>query len=73
MSDPVASQDSGVRADASSLLYRIDQQVRQLYPGYFALVMATGIISNAALYLGHRALSNGLFAVNLAADRKSVV
>src|SRR5688572_3844887 len=29
--------------------------------------MATGIISNAALYLGQHALSNGLLAVNLAA------
>jgi tellurite resistance protein TehA-like permease len=50
-----------------SLVGRIDQQIRQLYPGYFALVMATGIISNAALYLGHRMLSDGLLAVNLTA------
>lgn len=50
-----------------SLADRIDQQIHQLYPGYFALVMATGIISNAALHLGHRALSDFLLAVNLVA------
>ncbi len=51
----------------SPLAGRIDAAVRGLYPGYFALVMATGIISNAAHYLGHPALSGGLLAVNLAA------
>jgi len=41
--------------------------VSTLYPGYFALVMATGIISNA-LFLEHQTLlANALFAVNLAA------
>lgn len=50
-----------------SLAGRIDQQIRQLYPGYFALVMATGIISNAALYLGYRGVSDYLLVVNLAA------
>ena len=50
-----------------SLVDRVDQQIRQLYPGYFALVMATGIVSNAALYLGHRGLSHYLLVVNLAA------
>ena len=46
---------------------RIGQEIRRLYPGYFALVMATGIISNAALFLGQRGLSDLLLAVNLAA------
>jgi len=45
----------------------IDRGLRTLYPGYFALVMATGIISNAFYYLGPRALSDVLLAVNLAA------
>ena len=49
------------------ILDRIDRQMRGLYPGYFALVMATGIVSNAALYLGHRQLSDLLLAVNLVA------
>lgn len=38
-----------------------------LDPGYFALAMATGIVSNAFWLEGHRALSDVLFAVNLAA------
>jgi tellurite resistance protein TehA-like permease len=38
-----------------------------LYPGSFALVMATGIISNALFFEAPRALSDALFAVNLVA------
>jgi tellurite resistance protein TehA-like permease len=38
-----------------------------MYPGYFALVMSTGIVSNAFLYLGHDALSDALFWVTLVA------
>lgn len=41
--------------------------VAELYPGGFALVMATGIISNALRLLGRRELSDALFAVALAA------
>jgi tellurite resistance protein TehA-like permease len=71
MRDPAARQDIDPGDTAGglggTLVRRIGEQVRRLYPGYFALVMATGIISNAALYLGHRQLSGGLLAVNLAA------
>jgi tellurite resistance protein TehA-like permease len=42
-------------------------QVATLYPGCFALVMATGIVSNALLFEGHHAWSNVLFAVNVVA------
>ena len=42
----------------------LTQQVATLYPGSFALVMATGIISNALLLEDHRAISNILFAIN---------
>jgi tellurite resistance protein TehA-like permease len=38
-----------------------------MYPGYFALVMATGIVSNAFFYLGYDVLSDALFWVTLAA------
>lgn len=38
-----------------------------LYPGYFALVMATGIISNALFLEDYRGLSALLFALNLVA------
>lgn len=42
-------------------------RVRDLYPGYFALVMATGIVSNAFYMLAVRWLSDALLAVNLVA------
>lgn len=60
---------SGIPAQkpVDSLASRIDGEIRHLYPGYFALVMATGIISNAALYLGHLNLSHFLLVVNLVA------
>jgi tellurite resistance protein TehA-like permease len=41
-----------------------DQELARLYPGCFALVMATGIISNAFFFDGQRGLSDALFAVN---------
>ncbi len=41
--------------------------IRELYPGYFALVMATGILSNAFFMQGLHRLSTLLFAVNLVA------
>jgi tellurite resistance protein TehA-like permease len=37
------------------------------FPGYFALVMATGIVSLGASALGFRSLAVGLFGVNVAA------
>ena len=42
-------------------------QVAALPPGCFALVMATGIISNALSFEGYRGWANGLFAINLIA------
>ena len=39
-------------------------QIATLYPGSFALVMATGIISNGLFFEGHRQWSDALFAVN---------
>ena len=38
----------------------------ELHPAYFALVMATGIVSIAAQLLGFHTLANSLFALNLA-------
>jgi tellurite resistance protein TehA-like permease len=40
-----------------------DREIRPLYPGYFALVMATGIVSNALYSTGRHALSDLLLAV----------
>jgi tellurite resistance protein TehA-like permease len=44
-----------------------EREVATLYPGSFALVMATGIISNAFFFEDHRLLSDLLFAVNVVA------
>ena len=45
----------------------ITNQIATLYPGSFALVMATGIISNALFFEGYRGWADTLFAVNLVA------
>src|SRR5262249_50433947 len=45
----------------------IAAEIAGLYPGCFALVMATGIISNGLFLGGHRGWSDLLFAVILAA------
>lgn len=52
---------------SSRLIDRAAYAIGSLYPGYFALVMATGIISNALFLENHRPLSAALFAINLAA------
>ncbi len=44
----------------------IERGIAELPPGYFALVMATGIISNAMFFAGHRFVSDVLFAVAFA-------
>ena len=41
--------------------------IKSLFPGYFALVMATGIVSVAAETLGLPAVARGLVAINVAA------
>lgn len=45
----------------------LDAKLRRLYPGYFALVMATGIVSNGFYLVGQRTLSLGLLVFNLVA------
>jgi tellurite resistance protein TehA-like permease len=45
----------------------VGREVAILDPGCFALVMATGIVSNAFFLQGQHALADALFAVNLAA------
>ena len=52
---------------APGWLVWLDGGVRSLYPGYFALVMATGIVSNGFWFLGLRAPSDALLAVNVVA------
>lgn len=43
------------------------REIETLYPGCFALVMATGIISNVLFMEGHHGLSDALFAFNAVA------
>ena len=45
----------------------INNEIAALYPGCFALVMATGIISNALFFEDYREWADALFAVNLVA------
>jgi tellurite resistance protein TehA-like permease len=45
----------------------LDRGIRELYPGYPAMVMATGIISNALFFMGVFRLSRAFFVANLAA------
>ena len=46
---------------------RVSRAAAELFPGYFAFVMATGIISVAAHLLGMRLPALALLAVNLVA------
>ena len=64
---PGAGPPVSGRAFMSRLSTWLSTETAALYPGCFALVMATGIISNALHFEGNRALSNALFAVNLVA------
>ena len=45
----------------------LTRQIEMLYPGAFAMVMATGIISNALYLENWRGISDALFAVNAVA------
>jgi tellurite resistance protein TehA-like permease len=45
----------------------LDRTVRPLFPGYFNLVMATGIVSNGFFLLGHHRISDDLLVVAFAA------
>ncbi len=59
--------DSPSRSAQPALLAWISNEIATLYPGCFALVMATGIISNALFFEGFRGWADVLFAVNLIA------
>ncbi len=51
----------------NSLSAKILSGAENLHPAYFALVMATGIVSIAALFLEFHILARGLFWINLLA------
>jgi len=52
---------------ARAFLAILDRNLRDLYPGYPAFVMATGIISNALYFLEIFGLSQFFFVINLVA------
>ncbi|CCH76113.1 conserved membrane hypothetical protein [Nostocoides japonicum T1-X7] len=54
------------RAPASGLAARADEAVRTLTPGYFAAVMATGIVSVATQLKGWASLSAALLVIAIA-------
>jgi hypothetical protein len=55
------------RVHLQKLVAWAGREIAQLYPGSFAFVMATGIISNAFYFEGYRPNSNAMLAVNLVA------
>lgn len=57
-------QESSV---AERLLRSVANGIRDMYPGYFAMVMGTGIVSNAFFLVGLRGISDFLLWVNLIA------
>jgi tellurite resistance protein TehA-like permease len=63
----ISSDRPGVqgRADAPEARSALAEAVAELFPGYFALVMATGIISTAASLLGMAAVAWSLLYANV--------
>ena len=65
--DPRLAHNAFVPMLARQLLAWTGAQVEGLYPGCFAIVMATGIISNALFVEGPRLLSDAFFLANVVA------
>lgn len=56
-----------MNTETSSVWNLLRRGIADLFPGYFALVMATGIVSIASFLLGMRAVAWTLFGINLIA------
>jgi tellurite resistance protein TehA-like permease len=72
VSTRVASPRIGVRGNRSDISRDFPSEIglvwlRDFFPGYFAMVMATGIVAVAARLLGREALAWVLFAISLGA------
>src|SRR5690349_5125416 len=67
MTDRSRILDFTTPAPRSTLRAWLAREIASLHPGCFALVMATGIISNAFFLEGRHAVSDALFAANLVA------
>lgn len=65
MSASQIKEKAGFLEGGKRLVDWLDGQVGRLFPGYFAFVMSTGIISNTLYLDGHRGISNLLFGANL--------
>lgn len=67
----IAGSPAEAIEDGSNAWQRLSELVatslRNMYPGYFALVMGTGIVSNALFLVGRRGASDILLGVNLIA------
>jgi tellurite resistance protein TehA-like permease len=50
-----------------SLVNQLERGIEQMFPGYFALPMATGIVSIAASSMGFSRVASALFVVNVGA------
>lgn len=57
--------DSATPFLARPLRERFGEGLRELHPAYFAMPMATGVISMASHFLGFASLAQGLFYLNL--------
>ena len=62
-----STTDTAPGASQAAAPGRLSSAVAGLFPGYFALVMATGIVSVAAHLLGMSWIAYGLLAVNVVA------
>lgn len=64
-------EDRAVFVEAQPVSVRkvLEEGARELYPGYFALIMATGIVSLACFLHGFSLLARPLLQVNMAAAR----
>ena len=65
--EQTAAQRSADRADRPAQDFDKRGGLRNLHPAYFSLVMATGIVSIAAYWVGFSLVARSLFALNIGA------
>ncbi|HMT04250.1 MAG TPA: tellurite resistance/C4-dicarboxylate transporter family protein [Solirubrobacterales bacterium] len=63
----LASVPARCQGSLIGVMVALKNAIRTLYPGYFALIMATGIISNGFYLLDVKPISNALLVVDSAA------
>ncbi|HVY58835.1 MAG TPA: tellurite resistance/C4-dicarboxylate transporter family protein [Xanthobacteraceae bacterium] len=65
--DHETASSSSLPSQGWRLARWLEAEIKGLFPGCFALVMATGIISNALYFQDYRALADVLFGINAVA------